>query len=64
MKDQIIIPKKAFLPMMCLVPLIAIILSKRDVGALVLLIVGVSAGIFIGRGFWKKDEKEKRKKVN
>ena len=53
-KENIIIPKKAFIPIICIVPLTAIIISKRDVGALVVLIVGVTAGIFIGKGFFEK----------
>ena len=55
-KDKpIIIPKKSFLAMLCLVPLIAVILSKRDVGGLMLLLLGVGSGIFIGRGYWEKN---------
>jgi len=41
--------------MLCLVPLIAVILSKRNVGGLMLLLLGVASGIFIGRGYWEKN---------
>ena len=51
-QENIIIPRKAFIAMMCIVPLTAIIISKREVGTLVVLIIGVAAGIFIGKGFF------------
>jgi len=53
-KESIIIPRTAFIAMMCLVPLTAILISKGRVGTLVVLIIGVAAGIFIGKGFFEK----------
>ena len=53
-KENIVIPRKAFFAMVCLAPLVAIILSKRDVGGLMLLLLGVVSGIFIGKGFFGK----------
>jgi hypothetical protein len=53
-KESIIIPKKAFILIVCLFPLIALILSKRDVGGLGLLIIGIGVGILIGKEFFKK----------
>ncbi len=60
-KDSIIIPRKSFMVMMCLVPLIAVILSKGDVGALIVLILGVTSGIFICKGFYDKGKNTKAK---
>ena len=53
-KESIIIPKKALIPIVCLMPLTGIIIAKGDAGALVVLIISVIAGIFIGRGFFEK----------
>ncbi len=61
-KDSIIIPRKSFMIMICLVPLVAVILSKRDVGALIVLILGVTSGIFICKGFYDKGKNTQAKK--
>jgi len=53
-KESVIIPKTAFIAMMCLVPLTGILVSKGRVGTLIVLILGVVAGIFIGKGFFEK----------
>jgi hypothetical protein len=53
-RENIIIPRKSFLAMMCIVPLTAIIISKKEVGTLIVLMVGVAAGIFIGKGYFEK----------
>jgi hypothetical protein len=39
---------------MCTVPLIGILLSKGRVGTLIVLFMGVGAGILIGKGFFEK----------
>ena len=61
-KDPIVIPRKSFMAMMCLVPLVAVILSKRDVGALIVLMLGVASGIFICKGFYDKGKNKGTKK--
>ena len=53
-KEPIIIPRTAFIAIISLVPLTAILLSKRRVGTLIVLIIGVAAGMFIGKGFFEK----------
>ncbi|MBT4136107.1 hypothetical protein HOD75_01675 [archaeon] len=53
-QEHIIIPKKAFIPIVCLMPLAGVIIAKGNAGALVVLIIGVTAGIFIGKGFFEK----------
>ena len=53
-KEPITIPKTAFIAMISIVPLTGILLSKGRVGTLVVLIIGVAAGIFIGKGFFEK----------
>ena len=53
-KESIIIPRTAFIAMMCIVPLTGILISKGRIGTLVVLIIGVAAGIFIGKGFFEK----------
>jgi hypothetical protein len=61
-KDPIVIPRKSFIAMLCLVPLVAVILSKRDLGALIVLMLGVASGIFICKGFYDKGKNTKAKK--
>ena len=53
-KDSITIPRTALIGMMSIVPLTGILLSKGRVGTLIVLIIGVAAGIFIGKGFFEK----------
>lgn len=53
-QKNIIIPKKAFIPIMCLMPLVGIIIAKGDAGALVVMIISVVMGILIGKGFFEK----------
>ena len=40
--------KKVLAGFVCLMPLVGILISKHRVGELILLIIGVGAGIFIG----------------
>ena len=51
-KETITINKKVIAGIMCLVPLIAILISKHRVGEMVLLFLGVGVGVFIGLN-WK-----------
>ena len=53
-KESIIIPRTAFIAIMGIVPLTGILVSKGRVGTLIVLIIGVVAGIFIGKGFFEK----------
>ena len=53
-KESILIPRTAFIAMMCIVPLTGVLVSKGRVGTLIVLILGVAAGIFIGKGFFEK----------
>ena len=48
-KETITIRRKMIAGIMSAVPLTAILISRRDVGALVLFLVGIGIGIFIGR---------------
>gem|GEM_PF-2796389 len=57
-KDSIVISRKAFIPIVFLVLLVGIILSKRDFGALVVLILGVGVGVFIGHVWHDSGESE------
>ena len=51
---EVKIQKKALIPFVFIMPLTGIIISKGDFGALIVLVVGLITGIFIGRGVWKK----------
>ena len=53
-KESVIIPRTAFIGIICIVPLMGILLSKGRVGTLIVLFVGVGAGIIIGKGFFEK----------
>jgi|LGOV01.1.fsa_nt_gb lipopolysaccharide export LptBFGC system permease protein LptF len=52
-KGAISIPKNALFAMMAAVPMIGVLLSKGDIGALVLFILGIGIGIFVGKGFFE-----------
>lgn len=53
-KESISIPKKAMLGIAPAIAIIAVLISKGDIGPLLLFIVGISAGILIGKGFFEK----------
>jgi hypothetical protein len=53
-KDSITIPRKAMLGIVPAIPIIAILLSKRQPGPLLLFLIGIFAGILIGKGFFEK----------
>ena len=50
----IVIPKKSMLGIAPAVAIIAVLISKENVGSLMLFIIGIAAGIFIGKGFFEK----------
>lgn len=47
------IPKKAFFGIAPAVAIIAMLLSKGDLGPLLLFIVGIAAGVVIGKGYYE-----------
>ncbi|MFC1594947.1 hypothetical protein ACFL3E_00785 [Patescibacteria group bacterium] len=53
-KDSFTIPKNALFGIAPAFPIIGILLSKGDVGPLILFIIGISLGIIIGKGFFEK----------
>ena len=53
-QGPIIIPRKAMAGIAPAIAIIAILISKHQPGPLLLFIVGISAGIFIGKGFFEK----------
>jgi len=53
-KDSITIPRKAFIGIVPMFPIIGILLSKGDIGPLLLFIIGIALGILTGRGFFEK----------
>lgn len=58
-KEKIIsIPKKALFGIAPAVAIIGLLLSKGNIGPLILFLVGISAGVIIGKGFFGKQEDE------
>ena len=53
-KESITIPRKAFIGIVPMFPIIGILLSKGDIGPLILFIMGIALGILTGRGFFEK----------
>ena len=53
-KDSFTIPRKAMLGIAPAIAIVAILISKHQPGPLVLFLVGISAGILIGKGFFEK----------
>jgi hypothetical protein len=51
---NIIIPRKALAGIAPAIAIAAILISKNKPGPLILFIVGIMTGIFIGRGFFEK----------
>ena len=53
-KQEILsIPKKALLGIAPAMAIIGMLLSKRDIGALILFLAGISVGLIIGKGFFE-----------
>ena len=53
-KKEIIIPKKAMAGIAPAIAIAAVLISKNKPGSLMLFLVGIAAGIIIGKGFWGK----------
>ena len=53
-QENIIIPKKAFLGIAPAIAIIAVLISKGEPGPLLLFIIGIVVGLFIGRGYFQK----------
>jgi len=53
-KDFIQIPRKAMVGIAPAIAISALLISKHQPGPLILFLVGIVAGILIGKGFWKK----------
>ena len=52
-KEGFVIPKKALFGIAPAVAIIGLLLSKGDIGPLILFIVGIGAGVLIGKGFFE-----------
>jgi hypothetical protein len=52
-QEVLSIPKKALLGIAPSVVIIGVLLSKGDIGSLLLFFIGISAGVFIGKGFFE-----------
>ncbi|MBU2101427.1 hypothetical protein KKH05_01785 [Patescibacteria group bacterium] len=52
-REAIAIPKRAFLGIAPAIAIVALLLSKRDIGPLILFIVGIGAGVLVGKGFFE-----------
>ncbi|RLF79682.1 hypothetical protein DRN44_08510 [Thermococci archaeon] len=53
-KEFITIPRKAFIGIVSTFPVIGILLSRGDVGPLILFLMGIVVGILIGKGFFEE----------
>lgn len=52
-QETIVIPKKAMLGIAPAIAIAAILISKNQPGPLLLFLIGIMAGIIIGKGFFK-----------
>jgi len=52
-KADIIIPRKAMFWIVPAIAIAAILISKKQPGPLLLFLIGIAAGIFIGKGFFE-----------
>lgn len=52
-KEVFTIPKKALFGIAPAVAIVALLLSKGDMGPLLLFIVGIAAGLVIGKGYYE-----------
>ena len=52
-KDSVVIPKKALLGIICTFPLFGILISRGEIGPLILFIIGIVLGLFIGKAFFE-----------
>lgn len=53
-KGNILIPKKAMYGLAPAIAIIGILISKGEPGPLLLFIIGIGAGVLIGKGFFEK----------
>ena len=53
-KENVIIPKKAMYGIAPAIAIIAILISKKEPGPLLLFIIGICTGVIIGKGFFEK----------
>ena len=54
-KEIISIPKKAMFGIAPAIAIIAVLISKGNIGPLMLFMIGIAVGIFIGRGFFENN---------
>jgi len=54
----IVIPRKAMFGIAPAIAIIAILISKHQLGPLLLFLIGIGAGILIGKGFFEKRGKK------
>lgn len=52
-KENILIPKKAMFGIAPAIAIAAVLISKGDIGPLLLFFVGISAGVLIGKGYFE-----------
>lgn len=52
-KEHISIPRKAMIGIAPALAITGILISKGDIGPLILFFVGISTGILIGKGFFE-----------
>ena len=55
-KKNLIIPRKALYGIAPAIAIIAILISKKQPGPLLLFLIGISAGVLIGKGFFEKNK--------
>ncbi|MBT4349731.1 hypothetical protein HOD19_03075 [bacterium] len=55
-QENITIPKKALLGIAAAFPMLGILVSKGNIGPLILFIIGIALGIFIGKGFFENNK--------
>jgi hypothetical protein len=53
-QESMSIPKKAMLGIAPAIAISGVLISKGDIGPLILFFLGIGAGVFIGRGFFGK----------
>ena len=53
---NLIIPRKALYGIAPAIAIIAILISKKQPGPLLLFLIGISAGVLIGKGFFEKNK--------
>ena len=53
-KESIIIPRKAMWGIASAVAIIAVLLAKDKAPEVLLFLIGIAVGIFIGKGFFEK----------